>query len=74
MTAQNLALLARELGMQPRFLAQQAADMAARMPAAMGRAVKDLLPALSPSARTLAARLERFVSSSTQKLAARLAA
>ncbi len=74
MTAANLALLAQQLGMQPRFLAQQAADMAAKMPGAVGQAIQEVTPALSPSAQTLAARLGRFVLSSTRRLAARLAA
>jgi hypothetical protein len=39
----------------------------------MALAVQQLEPALPPSARTLAGRLERFVASSTRKLAARLA-
>ena len=73
MTADHIALMARQLGMQPRFLAQQAAEMAATLPAAMERAVEETRPSLPPSARTLAGRLERFVASSTKRLAARLA-
>ena len=60
--------------MQPRFLAQQARDMADRAPAAIAQATREIAPLLTPSARTLAERLERFVSSTTKKLAARLAA
>ncbi len=74
MSAEHLALMARQLGMQPRFLAQQAADMAAQLQRAMALAVQELAPAMSPSARTLAELLERFVSTSTRKLAERIAA
>lgn len=74
MTADHLALQARRLGMQPRFLAQQAAELAERVPGAIGRAASEIMPALTPSARTLVERLERFVSSTTKKLAARLTA
>jgi serine/threonine-protein kinase HipA len=72
MTSQHLALLAKQLGMQPRFLVQQAQDMADRLPRAMGQAVQAIAPALSPSAQALAERLDRFVLSCTKKLATRL--
>ncbi len=51
---------------------QQASDIADRVPQAMGQAAHEFAHSLTPSARTLAERLERFVSSSTNKLAARL--
>jgi serine/threonine-protein kinase HipA len=60
--------------MQPRFLAQQARDMADRVPPAIDRAAREIAASLTPSARTLAERLERFVSATTKKLAARLTA
>jgi len=66
--------MARKLGMQPRFLVQQAREVADRLPAAMNQAAQAIAAALTPSARTLAERLERFVSSTTKKLAARLTA
>ena len=72
MRAEHLALMARQLGMQPRFVAQQARDMAERVPAAIGQAARELAPALTPSACALAERLEHFVSSTTRKLAVRL--
>jgi serine/threonine-protein kinase HipA len=72
MTADNLVLMARQLGMQPRFLARQAQEMAERLTSAVGQAGQEVAPALSPSAQTLADRLVRFISSSTKKLAARL--
>jgi len=73
MTSAHLAPLAQQLGMRPRFLARQAADLARRMPDAMEQAVEDVKPALPHAARTLAERLQRFVQSTTMKLAARLA-
>lgn len=48
--------------------------MADRVPAAIDQATRTIAPTLTPSARSLAERLERFVSSTTQKLAARLTA
>jgi serine/threonine-protein kinase HipA len=68
-----LTPLAQQLGMRPQFLAQQAADVARRMPEAMDEAVKGVKPALSRSAKILADRLQQFVLSTTKKLAARLA-
>jgi serine/threonine-protein kinase HipA len=73
LTGAHLAPLAEQLGMRRQFLAQRAADLAGRMPAAMAQAVADIAPALSDSARTLAERLQQFVLSTTKRLAARLA-
>ena len=72
MSAEDLALMARQLGMQPRFLAQQGADMAKRVPDAIDQAAREVTPLLTPSARILGERLRRFVSSNTKGLAARL--
>lgn len=74
LTAGHLAAVAAQMGMQPRFLAQQAREMAELLPAAMSQALQEVAPALPPSARTLADRLARFVATSTRKIAARLAA
>ena len=74
MTTDHIARMARQLNMQPRFLAQQAREMAERLPAAIALSLRELEPALTPAARTLAQRMERFVSSNTKKVAARLAA
>ena len=73
MTAAHLTPLAHQLDMRPNYLAQQAADLARRMPDAMDRAVKAIRPALSHPASILADRLQKFVLSTTKKLAARLA-
>lgn len=74
MTSAHVAALAQQLGMRPQFLAQQAAELARRMPHAMDQAVKDVKPVLPHSAKILATRLHQFVLSTTKKLAARLAA
>jgi serine/threonine-protein kinase HipA len=73
MTKEHLTALARQLGMRPQFLAQQAADLARRLPDALDQAVKQVKPALPASAKILADRLQQFVLSTTKKLAARLA-
>lgn len=73
LTSAHLAPLARQLGMRPQFLAQQAADLARKMPDAMDRAVKDVNLALPHSGKILAERLQQFVLSTTKNLAARRA-
>jgi serine/threonine-protein kinase HipA len=72
MTTDHLAQMARQLGMQPRFVVRQASEMAERLPAALAQAVQEVAPGLAPSAQTLAERLERFVRATTKKMAARL--
>ena len=63
MSAEHLALMARQLGMQPRFLAQQARDMADRVPRcdrpgrARGRARAD---AIGTHPRRAARAVRRF--------------
>jgi serine/threonine-protein kinase HipA len=74
MSSHHLMQMSRQLGMQPRFLAQQAREVAERLTRAVDQATKEVAPALTPSAQKLAERLERFVSTSTKKLAARLVA
>jgi serine/threonine-protein kinase HipA len=73
LTQAHLTPLAQQLGMRPQFLAQQAAEMAKRMPGAFDRAVKEINPVLPYSARLLAERLQQFVLSTTKKVASRLA-
>lgn len=73
MTGAHLAELAGQLGMRPRFLARQAADLADRLPQALDRAIDETGAALPHSAGVLAERLRRFVRSMTRKMAARLA-
>lgn len=72
MTHANVAALASELDMRPQFLKEQATDLAQRMPDAVDRAVDEVKPQLSQSARVLAERLRRFVRSTTRKMAGRL--
>lgn len=74
MTSSHVALLAQSLGMRPQFVAQQAAAVARLLPDALARALAELQPVLSPSARVLAQRLSQFVLASTRQLAARLVA
>lgn len=74
MTADHLVQMARQLGMQPRFVVQQASEMAERLTAALSQAVQEVAPTLVPSAQTLAERLERFVRATTKKMAARFTA
>lgn len=71
-TRAHVEALARALGMQPRFVLGVAAELAARMPAAVSRAMAAVTPVLPPSAQDLAGRLQQFVLSTTQKTAARL--
>jgi serine/threonine-protein kinase HipA len=48
--------------------------MAERLPVAFSQSVQDVAVGLTPSAQTLADRLERFVQSTTRKMAVRLLA
>jgi serine/threonine-protein kinase HipA len=73
MTRDHLKTLAQQLGMRPHFLAQQAAELARRVPDALERAVNEVKPALPQSAKILADRLQQFVLSTTKRLGARLA-
>lgn len=74
LTADHVGAMARQLGMQPRFLAQQARDVADRLPSAMSEAVQSIAPALSPAAQTLAGRLLQFTGSNTRKMSAKFRA
>lgn len=73
MTKAHLAALAGQLGMRPQFLAQQAADLARKLPGALEQAVKEVKPLLPYSAKILADRLQQFVLSTTKKISGRLA-
>jgi serine/threonine-protein kinase HipA len=64
--------MAEQLRMRPSFVLKLAAQLAARMPGAVGQAVQEMLPVLPPAARDLAGRLETFVLSTTKKMSARL--
>ena len=74
MNQEHLVALAAQLGMRPQFLAQQAADLAHRLPAALEQAVHEVKPDLPHSAWALVAKLRQFVRSTTKKAAARLVA
>ena len=72
MTKEHLAALAKQLGMRPQFLVQQAAELADRLPGALDAAVGEIEPILTRSANILAHRLRQFVVSTTTTTAARL--
>ena len=73
MTKEHLTALAAQLGMRPQFLAQQAADLARKLPGALEHAIREIKPMLPHSAKILADRLQQFVLSTSKKTAARLA-
>ncbi len=73
MTKGQLTPLAQQLGMRPQFLVQQAANLARRLPDALGGAVEEVKPLLPHSAKIMADRMQRFILSTTRKIAARLA-
>ncbi len=70
---EHLAALAQALGMRQQFLAQRAAALALRFPAALAQAVGELEPHWSPSTKTLVEKLQHFVLATTKSAAARLA-
>lgn len=72
LSKKHLARLADQLEMHSRFLAQEAAELAQRIPGAFEQAAREIEPLLPHSARVLAERLQRFVLSTTKRLAARL--
>jgi serine/threonine-protein kinase HipA len=72
LTGEHLAALATRLGMNRRYLARQASELAERLPAALAEAASELSPALSPSARTMVERLRKDIGSTARKMAARL--
>jgi len=73
MTREHIPDLARQLGMRPQFIQKIARDLTEQLPEAIAQSVRDVQPLLSPSAKALADRLEKFVVSTTHKAAARLA-
>ncbi len=70
----HIEAMAAALRMQPRFVLQQAADMAGIVPGAMAQAVAQIAPMLPAGALSLAERLQQFVATTTKKNAARLQA
>ena len=73
LTNKHLDALAAELGMQRRFIANLAVDLAQKIPAAIDEATAAVLPLLTPGAKALAQRLKKFVVSNTAKTARRIA-
>jgi serine/threonine-protein kinase HipA len=72
MAREHLESLAKQLGMRPQFFVSRATELAAKMPDALHRALDEIHPVLSGSAKALAAKLVHFVQSTTKKTAARL--
>ncbi|MDB5820164.1 MAG: putative HipA protein [Rhizobacter sp.] len=72
-TRDHVETMARQLGMQPRFVLGLASELARQMPPALDRAIEVISPSLAPGAGDLAARLRTFVNSTTRKAAARWA-
>jgi serine/threonine-protein kinase HipA len=70
----HVEAMAAQLRMQPRFVLQQAAEVAARLPDALQEAITQIAPVLPAGAQSLAARLQQFVVATTKKTAARLQA
>lgn len=64
--------LADALGMRANFVLGIAEDLSRQLPSAVENAVASIAPELSPSAKTLATRLQRFVVSTTRQTAKRL--
>jgi serine/threonine-protein kinase HipA len=73
MTKAQLTPLAQQLGMRPQFLVNQAADLARRLPDALDQAVEEVKSSLPHSAKIMSDRMQRFILSTTRKMAARLA-
>ena len=71
-TSAHVAEMAKQLGMRPQFVAQQASALAEKMPEAVARAVELVRPSLPPGARVIAGRLQDFVLATTKKTVARL--
>ncbi|KQP22944.1 HipA domain-containing protein [Pseudorhodoferax sp. Leaf267] len=68
----HVEAMAAALRMQPRFVLQQAAQMADTVPGAMAQAVAQIAPLLPAGALSLAERLQQFVATTTKNTAARL--
>lgn len=69
---EQVAQAASQLGMQPSWVYQVAADVARKLPAALAGATDAVLPMLRPAGRKLAERLGQFVLSTTQRTAERI--
>ena len=72
MRREHLDRLADELEMQAGYLRRIAGEVIGRVPRAVERAGEQLVPLLSSGARTLVARLERFVVSNAEAMGRRI--
>lgn len=69
----HVEALAKQIGMNARYLRSQALALAVKVPDAIASAAKEIYPQLSKSGQTFADRLVQEVTSITQKAAARIA-
>lgn len=69
----DVMAMARELDMQPAFVARRAAVVAKRLPAALNAAVAELSPSLGHKGRPLVAKLMPEVKGFTRRIAQRIA-
>lgn len=72
LTRSHVQQMAQSMAIRPAFVWGVAADMAQRVPMAMGAAIASVQPDLSPGAKTLAQRLQTFVRKTTQQMSQRL--
>lgn len=71
-TKSHLEAMAEEQGLKPKFLLSLAQSLHAKLAPALQRAIDDFAPALDPSGKALAERLEQHVNSIANKNALRL--
>ena len=70
---QHVVEMARVLDFKPSFVISEGLKLAAKMPAAIDKAIKAVEPVLPPGAKLLAERLKQFVLATTKKTAQRIA-
>lgn len=71
-TQAHVRQMAQEMGIRPAFALGIAEDMARRIPGAIDAAIESVQHDLSPGAKTLALRLQKFVLKTTQQTAKRI--
>jgi serine/threonine-protein kinase HipA len=71
-TRANITVMAGQLRMQPRFIANEAGELARKIPDAIGQSVEEVMPSLPHGAKDLAKKLQRYVRSTTTKIASRI--
>ncbi|MDO8300691.1 type II toxin-antitoxin system HipA family toxin [Lacisediminimonas sp.] len=74
MTGAHLLLLAKSIGVAPRFLTRIATDMASQVTAAIAAAANEILPYVDSRQKTLAQRIIQHTGSNVKQMAKRLLA